>query len=227
MDEILLCTDKEPSILSLSWSGQVNEAGTCSLSDIPDLVSPDRLCLKLIIAFTHMSTNKIMDLFCFVNAAGDCYLAQRKVLDASYDTSKAWAWSLLCFYKSEALPEKRATVVSINSALLQLAVGTHCGDVHLFSLSEERTSLKFTHTLQLPQPPGLNNCFLVGAVSSLEFSSDGYALAVGWFFGGLSVWSVAGRLLFSTMSEDTLSESPTERPLLPMEDYFNGVRQLV
>lgn len=78
----------------------------------------------------------------------------------------------------------------------------------MYSLSEDRSELKLTHTLILPQPPGMVNAIRVGPVSSLEFSTDGHVVAVGWYFGGLSVWAVSGKLLLSTISEEILSESP-------------------
>ncbi|KAJ1569295.1 hypothetical protein HK096_003564, partial [Nowakowskiella sp. JEL0078] len=71
----------------------------------------------------------------------------------------------------------------------------------------------------------------LGAASSLEWSTDGYALAVGWLVGGCSVWSVFGRLLLSTISEDTFVQSPSDkifRDGLPnfTDSYFHGVRDL-
>ncbi|KAI8590048.1 RIC1-domain-containing protein [Geranomyces variabilis] len=42
----------------------------------------------------------------------------------------------------------------------------------------------------------------VGTLTSLAWTHDGCALAVGWVSGGLSIWSVYGRLLTSPFSED-------------------------
>jgi hypothetical protein len=83
-----------------------------------------------------------------------------------------------------------------------------------------------SHRVELTQLPG-SACFSVGPVSSLEFSSDGFALAVGTWFGGASVWSHGGRALWSTMNEETLAESPSERAGVIIEDYFSGVKGLV
>ncbi|KAJ3395056.1 hypothetical protein HDU92_006256, partial [Lobulomyces angularis] len=226
-DEILICTSESPSLLSLCWNGEVNASGTCSLVDVSFLTNPAD-------PFVHMTTNKFLDLFCWTSKFGNCYLAQRKLVqkldnngdaNAPQELNCVWVWSGLCFFNS-AKTKNNAVTCAINSKLLKLAVGTHDGDILLFSLSEDKTSLSYMHTLSLSQPPGLSNVFHVGPVSCLEFSSDGNAIAVGWHFGGLSLWSVAGRLLFSTMSEDTIAESPTERPTISQEDYFNGVAHL-
>ncbi|KAL7408850.1 RIC1-domain-containing protein [Mrakia frigida] len=88
-----------------------------------------------------------------------------------------------------------ATVAALNAKFCLLAVGTESGLVHFFSLP----------TPPLPPVPHLDhplslsrstNNFRVapGRVTSLCWTPDGYALAVGWE-RGWGVWSTGGRLL--------------------------------
>jgi hypothetical protein len=168
-----------------------------------------------------MISNPLMDLFSFITVSGIVYLAQRNLVK-SQDDSPYWNWSVI------RLPdiEPKATCIAINSSILQIAVGTSSGVTFVYRILESRTGVVFSHKVEVIQLPG-STFFSVGPVSSLEFSSDGYALGVGWWFGGASVWSHAGRVLWSTMNEETLAESPSERAGVVIEDYFNGVKGLV
>jgi hypothetical protein len=161
-----------------------------------------------------------MDLFAFNTVSGTVYLAQRKLVKTNGESY--WNWSLLRFPDIESKP----TCMAINSSILQIAIGTESGVTFVYRILESRTSVVFSHIVEVTQLPG-STSFSVGPVSSLEFSRDGYALGVGWWFGGASVWSHGGRVLWSTMNEETLSESPSEREGVLIDDYFNGVKELV
>lgn len=168
-----------------------------------------------------MITNPTMDLFSFITVLGIVYLAERKLV-RSHDEPTYWSWS---FLRCPDL-ESKATCLAINSNILQIAVGLTSGVTLVFRILESRTGVVLSHRVELTQLPG-SACFSVGPVSSLEFSSDGFALAVGTWFGGASVWSHGGRALWSTMNEETLAESPSERAGVIIEDYFSGVKGLV
>lgn len=66
-----------------------------------------------------------------------------------------------------------------------------------------------------------------GAVKSLEYSDDGHALAVGWALGGISIWSVFGRLLTNSTSEDTTENYSDDESESLAEEYLSGVQTLV
>ncbi|KAI8805518.1 RIC1-domain-containing protein [Cladochytrium replicatum] len=318
-DQLLLCTRDSPSILSLSWSGEVNVQGTMSLADIPFLHDPnDPIC--------KMVTTRYMDLYGWVTVNGRAYITQRRKMipeiDSNGDVPVAYTWSGLCFYQpsdpnlvlssvsakpSEAAPnqndgdadgkeepagveeekeegepseegeEKKdgesgekvpeeakangkpstppptpqqqqpelptspqrvhpttlitgngqyATSMTINSKLLLVAVGLSDGDVLIFHISDDRTRLSYSHKLSLLNP--LNTQFTpkLGIVNTMEWSYDGYGLAVGWSLGGVSVWSAFGRLLMSTVSEDTFVQTPDGVSDQLPEAYFHGVREL-
>ncbi|CAG8487730.1 7760_t:CDS:10 [Ambispora gerdemannii] len=60
----------------------------------------------------------------------------------------------------------------------------------------------------------------VGPVTSIAWTSDGYAVAVGWRDEGLALWSVYGRLLMTSISEDGPQSFPdnAKRGFLQMDD---------
>ncbi|KAI8806108.1 RIC1-domain-containing protein [Cladochytrium replicatum] len=186
-DQLLLCTRDSPSILSLSWSGEVNVQGTMSLADIPFLHDPNDAICKMV-------TTRYMDLYGWVTVNGRAYITQRRKMIpeiVSINVPVAYTWSGLCFYQPSDPNQVLSPVMTINSKLLLVAVG----------LSEY---VRF----------------------AMEWSYDGYGLAVGWSLGGVSVWSAFGRLLMSTVSEDTFVQTPDGVSDQLPEAYFHGVREL-
>lgn len=83
-----------------------------------------------------------------------------------------------------------------------------------------------SHTLALTKPGDKNTPIKLSAVTSLAWSSDGFALSVGWVFGGFSVWSIFGCLLTSTISEDTFVHSLDGIVTDTDEVFFTGVQEL-
>jgi len=53
-------------------------------------------------------------------------------------------------------------------------------------------------------------------VTSLAWTSDGHAIAVGWQNEGMAVWSVYGRLLMTTVRDD-----------LPQSMYVENMNNLI
>lgn len=170
-----------------------------------------------------MVTNKFMEYFVWVTLSGDCYIAQRSVAISSTNVSPlessasnlehdinspdvAAVWNGYSIYSSLHYTTK-ATCAAINSKMLKVAIGTENGEVLIYNISEDKNEVSFSFTCVLPQPPG-TSAIEVGRVSSLDWTADGCAIAVGWLCGGLSIWSCAGRLLLCTLSEEIISESP-------------------
>ena len=58
------------------------------------------------------------------------------------------------------------------------------------------------------------------------YSSDGYALAAAWVYGGISVWSPNGTLLTSTVTEDTFIHSSDGVLQNTTEAFFKGTSDL-
>ncbi|KZT74904.1 RIC1-domain-containing protein [Daedalea quercina L-15889] len=86
---------------------------------------------------------------------------------------------------------RRAMTVAINTRFSLIATGTHCGTVEVTGFPSEDGTPPKAQVLQIPNMYAREG---TGAVLSMEWSSDGYVLAVGWE-KGWAIWSVGGRCL--------------------------------
>ncbi|KAG8888127.1 hypothetical protein FRB98_008319 [Tulasnella sp. 332] len=88
---------------------------------------------------------------------------------------------------------EHATSAAINSKFSVVAVGARSGAIHIypFPLSVSTPAPPHNPHQTLSLPAHWTN---TGSVQTMEWTSDGYALAVGWE-KGWSVWSVGGRCL--------------------------------
>jgi hypothetical protein len=121
----------------------------------------------------------------------------------SFEKQLAWVGS--CFHN--AMNEKegihKATTVSINSKFSLIAIGTDRGVVYVYSAQNYSSTPVLSHKLVLTSwssqsTAGSEN----NSVESLEWTSDGYAISVGFKKRGLAVWSVYGGLLCSSSEMD-------------------------
>jgi hypothetical protein len=115
---------------------------------------------------------------------------------------------------------RRATSAAINARFSLVAVGTHGGFVHLIGLPSQEGAPPVSQPLAPPV-----NAFgsrTTGAVIAMEWSSDGYVLAVGWEHGW-AVWSVGGRCLASAFDLEEQSLDKTKF----QDAFMYGVKQLV
>ncbi|KAL6299040.1 RIC1-domain-containing protein [Sparassis latifolia] len=89
-------------------------------------------------------------------------------------------------------PEPRqAMVVAINAKFSLIAIGTYSGSVEYSNFPSQESLSPKAQVLQIPSMYTREG---TGPVCAMEWSSDGYVLAVGWQ-NGWSVWSVGGRCL--------------------------------
>ncbi|KAJ3163284.1 hypothetical protein HDU88_006382 [Geranomyces variabilis] len=195
-DELLLSTIGSSSILSLSWQGEINLDGIVDLLKT-DFYKDEEIGLKEMVVSEHGTFH------CWISDSGRAYLAQRHVLSRKLRGAEesGYTWTGSCFYHVDQ-DEPKATCIAINSRFSLIAVGTLTGTVLVYSLSEDGTELRYSHSCLLTVAGKGSGTTQVGAVSSLAWTHDGCALAVGWVAGGLSIWSVYGRLLTSPFSED-------------------------
>lgn len=114
---------------------------------------------------------------------------------------------------------RRATSVAVNARFALVAVGTHGGAVQLAPLPAQGGPAPPVQVLALPA--GAVGRRVTGAVRAMEWSSDGYVLAVGWE-RGWAVWSVGGRCLASAVG---VEEQVDEERFL--DAFMYGVRGLV
>ncbi|EIN13398.1 RIC1-domain-containing protein [Punctularia strigosozonata HHB-11173 SS5] len=112
---------------------------------------------------------------------------------------------------------RRAVAIAVNGKFSVIAIGTHGGAVHLSNLPSEEGAVPRSDTLQIPASHLSKK---TGPVRVMEWSSDGYVLAVGWQYGW-AVWSVGGRCL--AWGFGTVDEVDEDR----FQDAFmHGVRDL-
>ncbi|OSX67794.1 hypothetical protein POSPLADRAFT_1042987 [Postia placenta MAD-698-R-SB12] len=86
---------------------------------------------------------------------------------------------------------RRAMTTAINARFSVIATGTYGGVVEVANFPTEDNPLPKAEILQIPSMYTRDG---TGLVRAMEWSSDGYVLAVGWE-KGWAVWSVGGRCL--------------------------------
>ncbi|OBZ79139.1 Guanine nucleotide exchange factor subunit ric1 [Grifola frondosa] len=86
---------------------------------------------------------------------------------------------------------RRAMVVAINAKFSIIAIGTYSGTVEYANLPSQEGLPPKPQVLQIPSMYARDG---TGPVCTMEWSSDGYVLAVGWQ-KGWAIWSVGGRCL--------------------------------
>lgn len=110
----------------------------------------------------------------------------------------------------------KAVEVAVNLRLGMAAVGLEDGLVHVMILPPWPQAARFSHALDLKHAANLR--VKPGAVKTMAWTSDGYALAVG-YENGWAVWSMGGRL-------DGWGVAAQEDDSGPVDDFMRGVSAL-
>ncbi|CAG8583458.1 7988_t:CDS:10, partial [Racocetra persica] len=186
-DEYLIVSTKTPpAVQCIPWLGEPSGTKTNILSRLEFLKSKE-VTIKLIVF------DRRIDLFGWITSDGKAYAVQFNENDTSAEKvvkTPTLYWTGYCFHASddlEPVPKNRATCIAINAKFSLIAVGTE--------------GAKIFHNVLFYF---LNNDSPIsaGSVTSLAWTSDGYAIAVGWQNEGMAVWSVYGRLLMTTVRDD-------------------------
>ncbi|KAF8482108.1 RIC1-domain-containing protein [Russula ochroleuca] len=112
---------------------------------------------------------------------------------------------------------RRAVKVVVNMKFSLIAVGTRCGNVEYTSFPLQPGVAPKPQVLETPESYHIKDR---GPVCAMEWSSDGYVLAVGWE-KGWAIWSVSGRCLaWSFGSENQTDESRFK------DMFMNGIQDL-
>lgn len=176
---------------------------------------------------TSIATNSSRALFALVTLEGRVYISHRKKLESPVDKQSRTKWKGQCIYQPSNIVSP-ATSVAFNPTFTNIAIGNLHGVVHIYELGmdEYGVTANFSHAMALKMPGGDNVPIKLGAVAALSWTDDGYALAVGWLWGGASVWSVFGSLLMSTITEDTFVHASDGVMTETNELFFTGVQDL-
>jgi hypothetical protein len=211
--DLLISTTNPASIVSLNWSGDVNINSTCQLAHLDFLVNQND-------PVSFITSNS--SLFAFVTSMGSVYLCQRNIL--SKEATRNSLWSGKCIYLADNTKIFPATTAQFNPSFSNIAVGNTQGVVYIFEIVDNNAV--FSHTMSLGSTNSSLNLVHTSPVTSLSWTSDGYALAVAWLAGGVSIWSVYGSLLMSTISEDTFIHSADGIIKDTNELFFSGAQSL-
>lgn len=104
----------------------------------------------------------------------------------------------------QSVPKGNAMTRSALDFDVYLAEYHSSGKVYIYAAQNYTVTPKLSHVLSPPSTPHSNPLPEIDAVSSLSWTSDGYAVAVGYRGRGLSVWSVYGSLLTSISETDDI-----------------------
>ncbi|KAI5123710.1 hypothetical protein M0805_000304 [Coniferiporia weirii] len=115
---------------------------------------------------------------------------------------------------------RKAVCIAINSKFSVVATGTQSGTVELANFPSSQGGLPRSQPLELPSAYGQNK---PGPVCAMEWSSDGYVLAVGWD-NGWAIWSVGGRCLAWAfgVDDDVDNDRFQDLFMLGLTDLFWG-----
>ncbi|CAG8600077.1 32678_t:CDS:10 [Gigaspora margarita] len=209
-DEYLIVSTKTPpAIQCIPWIGEPSGTKTNILARLEFLESKEESELgKLVNAVSEHSSvatirsivfDRRIDLFGWLTTDGKAYAVQFNENDTTVEKGAKVPplyWTGYCFHAGgdiESAPKNRATCIAINAKFSLIAVGTE-GLVYLIDICP---------------------------VTSLAWTSDGHAIAVGWQNEGMAVWSVYGRLLMTTVRDDLPQSIPESK-----DAFLHGINDL-
>ncbi|PPQ67413.1 hypothetical protein CVT25_005992 [Psilocybe cyanescens] len=111
---------------------------------------------------------------------------------------------------------KRATKMAVNSKFSLIAIGTYGGEIQFTNFPSEEGISPKSQQIDVPNPFNRKT----GSITTLEWSSDGYVLAVGWEHGW-GIFSVGGKCLASAIEiNDVVNEEKFQ------DIFMYGVKSL-
>lgn len=97
---------------------------------------------------------------------------------------------------------QQASCIAINNKFSLIAIGTYAGTIHFTNFPSELGVVPKSQKIDVPNTYNRQT----GEVNSMEWTSDGYVLAVGWKHGW-GIFSVCGKCLaFSVGVNDAVDE---------------------
>ncbi|KAG6837879.1 hypothetical protein H0H93_013032 [Arthromyces matolae] len=110
---------------------------------------------------------------------------------------------------------RRAVALAINGKFSFVAIGTFSGGLEFVNFPSQEGVTPKSKTIQIPNPYNR----VTGEVCALEWSSDGYVLAVGWKHGW-GIFSVGGRCLASGFGVDDVVDEDNDEPMLITSQFW-------
>lgn len=114
---------------------------------------------------------------------------------------------------------QRATRVAINSKFSLIGIGTGAGAIHMTNFPCEVGIVPKSQKLEVPNMSNKPT----GEVTALDWSSDGYVLAVGWKHGW-GIFSVGGKCLALGIGvNEAIDEAKYVEPSLLSETHATSI----
>ncbi|KAG6381430.1 RIC1-domain-containing protein [Boletus reticuloceps] len=111
---------------------------------------------------------------------------------------------------------RRAVEVAVNARFSLVAVGTYSGTIEFTAFPSPEGPAPTPQIIDVPDPYNRP----LGQVSTMEWSSDGYVLAVGWEHGW-AIFSIGGRCLASGFGVDDVVDNDRFQ-----DAFMHGIRDL-
>ncbi|CAG8513882.1 710_t:CDS:10 [Ambispora leptoticha] len=195
-DYLIVTTKSPPAIQCIPWQAEPGATKTNILARL------DFLHYKK--GITRIVYDRKISLFGWITSDGRAYAVQfneNPPLPPAGVKNPPIYWAGFSFHDEGS---SKATFIAINAKFSLLAVGTESGIVYIYFAKNYNGR----------------------PVTSIAWTSDGYAVAVGWRDEGLALWSVYGRLLMTSMSDDGPQSLPNnfqDQFLCGIDNLFWGV----
>ncbi|OAD01955.1 hypothetical protein MUCCIDRAFT_144086 [Mucor lusitanicus CBS 277.49] len=245
-DTLIIATKSPAAIQAISWNPQqVSATQTSVLNRLGimeneksacDFVNPNIPTAEQVVRLAY---DKTMNISVWLSNEGRAYFVQnnntlsqeRRSSNGSTTLTspstpsfeKKIHWTGVCFHNTDTDDVHRATSVAINAKFSLIAIGTDRGVVYVYSASSYTAIPVLSHTLALSSWASQNSSVhpQENAVESLAWTSDGYAVSVGYKTHGLAVWSVYGGLLCASSEMDDVFGGDRLK-----DTYVKGIQSL-
>ncbi|CAD6885222.1 unnamed protein product [Tilletia laevis] len=192
---MLVSTLSPPAIQAIPWPGQDNATAKTTVQS--SVINEER-----VLSLVH---SRVMNTFIWITEDGRAY-STSLTMDAKRPT-----WRGKCFHGAPNRSRNETFVpackAAVNARFSLLTVGLEDGTLRVYTYRSPTKKPLFSHPLSIRSSLRSTASFLkTGKVTSLAWTSDGYALAVGWEHGW-AVWSTYGKLMASSFRDDWASAS--------------------
>ncbi|KAK0557552.1 WD40 repeat protein [Tilletia horrida] len=192
---MLVSTLTPPAIQAIPWPDQDNS--TTKTTSQSSVINEEQV--------TSLVHSRAMNTFIWITEEGRAYSTS-----LTMDTKRP-SWRGKCFHGAQNRSKTNdfvpACKAAINARFSLLTVGLEDGTLRIYAYRSPTRKPLYSHSLSIRSSLRSTASFLkTGKVTSLAWTSDGYALAVG-FEHGWAVWSTYGKLMASSFRDDWASTS--------------------
>ncbi|KAK6539739.1 hypothetical protein TWF694_009939 [Orbilia ellipsospora] len=192
-DELIVATLRPPAIQCIRWTPDSTSGSQTST----ELLSRMGWFQGKKVTLLEMVHDRPMNLSTWVASDGRAYAVQR--LPSSEAEATGRLFKGYCFHQPQS-EDYMATKASINARFSLIAVGTSCGQIHVYNARDYVGNIPLSHTII---PPASK--WSAGKLTFLAWSPDGYALCAG-FESGWALWTTYGKLIGSTFAADNVEK---------------------